>query len=397
MPAEETLATALRHRGISRRAFLKYCAALTSLLALPPAATGHLVEALGSARRPSMIWLSFQECTGCTESLTRAYAPTLERLMFEFLSLDYHHTLQAASGEAAEAARQDTMEQFRGAYLLAVDGAVPTRDQGACSTIAGSSNLAMLQACAADAGMILAIGTCAAFGGLPAAAPNPTGAMSVGELMQNGQIAQKPLVNLPGCPPLPAAISATVAHHITFARLPEVDDLRRPLAFYAHTIHDRCPRLQFFRQAQFARSFDDEGARQGWCLYELGCRGPVTHNACPTAKWNKGTSFPIEAGSPCIGCSEPGFWNRDGFYQPIAATRTAVEQERKKGSQADGRALFEEHCIYCHSTGNAPFKTDLEQIPDLMRSGRISAHRFEFDERQLEALADYLAEQKKTP
>ena len=359
-----------------------------------PPATAAFVEALGKGWRQPLIWLSFQECTGCTESLTRSYAPTLERLMFSLLSLDYHHTLQAASGEAAEAARRQVMERSYGDYLLVVDGSIPLRDDGACSTIAGVSNLELLRTCAAGAKLVLSVGTCAAFGGVPAAVPNPTGAVPVGRLMTDGPIARKPLVNISGCPPLPVAISATLAHDLTFARLPALDELGRPIAFYANTIHDRCPRLHFFKQEKFAKRFDDEGARQGWCLYELGCRGPITHNACASVKWNAGTSFPIQSGSPCIGCSEPGFWDRDPFYQPIMAVRAAVEQERQAAHEADGRALFEDNCTYCHTTDRPSFKTPVEAIPDLLRSGDVRAHQFEFTEPELEALAEYLKAEK---
>jgi len=125
------------------------------------------------------------------------------------------------------------------------------------------------------------------------------------------------VVNVPGCPPIPIVLTGVLAHYLAFGRLPELDNLRRPLAFYGETIHDRCYRLPFYRQKKFAKSFDDEGARKGWCLYELGCRGPITHNACATKKWNNGTSFPIESGHPCLGCSEPGFWDDGSFYQPL--------------------------------------------------------------------------------
>lgn len=397
MLTKQSRTAMLTQEGVSRRAFLKCCALFASALALPPSAATAIAEALGNGRRQPLIWLSFQECTGCTESWTRSYTPTLEELMFASLSLDYHHTLQAASGEAAEAARRLVMAQYDGDYLLAVDGSIPLRHEGAYSTIAGVSNLELLRTCAAGAKLILAIGTCAAFGGIPAAAPNPTGAVSVGRLIADGQIARKPLVNISGCPPLPVAISATLAHYLTFARLPELDELGRPLAFYGNTIHDRCARLNFFKAEKFAKSFDDEGARQGWCLYELGCRGPITHNACATVKWNDGTSFPIQAGSPCIGCSEPGFWDRDPFYQPIVAVQAAVAQERQAAREADGRALYEDNCQYCHIADQPAFETPVEDIPELLRSGEVRAHRFQFTESELEALAEYLKAEHRGP
>ena len=319
MANNNTLSDRLQEQGISRRSFLKFCAAVTSMMALPPSMIPRVAQALENAVRPSVIWLSFQECTGCTESLTRSHAPTLESLIFDSISLDYHHTLQAASGEAAEAAREQAMEQHRGKYLLVVDGSIPTRDGGVYSTIAGISNLEMLMDSAKHAAAIIAVGTCAAFGGIPKAKPNPTGAVSVADLIED-----KPIVNIPGCPPIPIAISGVLAHYLTLGELPELDALGRPLSFFGDSIHDRCYRRPFYDQGKFAKSFDDEGARKGWCLYELGCKGPTTHNACATAKWNDGTSFPIESGHGCLGCSEPDFWDAGSFYQPLTTATVDV-------------------------------------------------------------------------
>ncbi len=332
MRKDQTLGEYLQSQGVSRRGFLKYCSAMASLMALPPSAAAQIAEALATARRPSVIWLSFQECTGCTESLTRSHAPTLESLIFDAISLDYHHTLQAAAGSAAEAARLTAMEENAGKYLLIVDGSIPIGNP-AFSTIAGISNLDMLKETAANAAAIVAVGTCAAFGGLPHAEPNPTGAVPVSEI-----ITDKPIVNVSGCPPIPVVITGVLAHYLTFGALPQLDALGRPVAFFGQNIHDRCYRRPFYERGQFAETFDDEGARKGWCLYKLGCKGPTTYNACATLKWNEGTSFPIQSGHGCIGCSEPDFWDKGGFYNPISAgmwgTRDALI-----GAAAVGAAL----------------------------------------------------------
>ena len=323
MSNDKTLGEALRQQGVSRRGFLKFCAATASLMALSPAMVPRIAAALEQARRPSVIWLSVQECTGCTESLTRSHSPTVEGLIFDSISLDYHHTLQAASGSAAEAAREKAMEENFGSYILVVDGSVPLDDPG-YSTIAGISNLDMLNDTAKGAAAIISVGSCAAFGGIPHASPNPTGAVAISELVKD-----KPIINVPGCPPIPVVITGVLAHYLTFGTIPELDGLGRPKAFYGQSIHDRCYRRPFYDKGQFAETFDDEGARKGWCLYKLGCKGPTTYNACATTKWNEGTSFPIEAGHPCLGCSEPGFWDGGGFYKAISTpteniSRTAV-------------------------------------------------------------------------
>jgi hydrogenase small subunit len=312
MSDEKTLGNYLRAHGISRRGFLKFCAATASMMALPPTMVPVIAAALEKARRPSVIWLSFQECTGCTESLTRSHAPTIEGLIFDAISLDYHHTLQAASGTAAEAAREAAMKENYGNYLLIVDGSIPLDNPG-YSTIVGISNLDMLTKTAKGAAAIVAVGTCAAYGGLPHASPNPTGAVAVTDIIKD-----KPIVNVPGCPPIPVVITGVLMQFLTFGKLPELDTLGRPLAFYGQNIHDRCYRRPFYERGQFAETFDDEGAKKGWCLYKLGCKGPVTYNACATTKWNQGTSFPIESGHGCLGCSEPDFWDMGGFYHALS-------------------------------------------------------------------------------
>jgi hydrogenase small subunit len=311
MKNDQTLGEILRDQGISRRGFLKFCAATASLLALPPGSVPAIAAALENARRPSVIWLSFQECTGCTESLTRSDAASIEDLIFNTISLDYHHTLQAASGTGAEDARQSAMKENWGKYLLVVDGSIPTGNPG-YSTIAGISNVDMLMEVAAGAAAIVAVGSCASFGGIPHASPNPTGAVSVSDL-----ISDKPVINVPGCPPIPVVIAGVLTQFLTFG-IPELDELHRPMAFYGKSIHDRCYRRPFYDKGLFAETFDDEGARKGWCLYKLGCKGPTTYNACATTKWNEGTSFPIQSGHPCLGCSQPDFWDAGGFYQALS-------------------------------------------------------------------------------
>lgn len=308
-----TVGQALAERGVSRRAFLKYCSALASTMALPPGVAPAMAEALAKAQRQSVIWLSFQECTGCTESITRSHSPTLENIIFDLVSLDYHHTLQAASGEAAEHAREEAMKAHKGKYLVIVDGSVPSKETEHYSAIAGISNYEMLMETAKDAFAIVAVGSCAAFGGLPVAYPNPTGARAINELIKD-----KPVINVPGCPPIPVVMTGVLAHVLTFGKLPDLDHLGRPKVFFGETIHDRCYRRPFYEQGKFAKTFDDEGARSGWCLYELGCKGPITYNACATTKWNQGTSFPIESGHGCLGCSEPGFWDKGSFYKPLS-------------------------------------------------------------------------------
>jgi hydrogenase small subunit len=120
---------------------------------------------------------------------------------------------------------------------------------------------------------------------------------------------------------LPQAVAGTLVHWLTYRRLPALDGARRPLAYYGTTVHQRCSRLAHFRARRFARSFDDAGARRGWCLLKLGCRGPSTANACTRLGWNGVDAYPMRAGHGCIGCSQPGFWDGGGLYEPQLPAR----------------------------------------------------------------------------
>jgi len=318
------LIESLARQGISRRNFAKYCATLASMMALPPMAGQAMAQALAAApspkRRPSVIWLPFQECTGCTEAITRSHSPTLESLIFESISLDYQETLMAAAGHQAEEALQQAMKDNAGKYLLIVDGSIPLGLDGAYSCIGGRSNLETLKEVAKGAAAIIAMGSCSSFGGLPKANPNPTGAVAVRDIIKD-----KPIINIPGCPPIPVVMTGVLAHFLTFGTLPELDSQGRPKSFYGETIHDRCYRRPFYDQGKFAKTFDDEGARNGWCLFELGCKGPVTYNSCATTKWNAGTSWPVESGHGCLGCSEPDFWDGGGFYQALSMPASPIK------------------------------------------------------------------------
>ncbi len=312
MSDDKTLAETLAQRGVSRRTFLKFCASMATLMAMPPTMAAVMAEKLAAARRQSVIYLPFQECTGCLESLTRSHTPRLEDLIFDAISLDYQVTIMAPAGEAAERSLEQAIKENYGKYLLMVDGSISMGNPG-YGTHAGHSFADHLQQAAKGAVAVIAVGTCAAFGGLPKADPNPTGAVAVSDIIKD-----KPVINISGCPPIPVVITGVIAHYLTLGTIPDLDEFGRPKVFFGDTIHDRCYRRPFYDQGKFAKSFDDEGARNGWCLYELGCKGPTTYNACATTKWNGGVSFPIESGHGCLGCSEPDFWDKGSFYKPLS-------------------------------------------------------------------------------
>ena len=300
----ETLRDRLEARGVSRRDFLEFCGKLAVVLGLSETVGARLAHALQAAKRPSVIWIQLQECTGCVESVLRTVEPTIGNLVLDLVSLDYSHTVMAAAGHQAEAALQKAMQENAGKYLLIVTGSVPLAEDGIYTTIGGRTAKAVLEEAAQGAAAIVAVGACAHWGSVQAARPNPTGAVGVSEVIKN-----KPVINVTGCPPIGDVVTATVAHFLTFNRLPATDSDGRPLFAYGKRIHDQCPRRAHFDAGQYVEVFDDENARRGWCLYHVGCKGPATFSPCPIFQWNGGTSWPIGAGHPCIGCTERHFWD----------------------------------------------------------------------------------------
>jgi hydrogenase small subunit len=206
----------------------------------------------------------------------------------------------AASGKQAEAALRDAMTQNAGKYVCVVEGSIPTKDQGVYMKLAGRPALEVLADVGGKAAAVIAIGSCASWGGIPSSGINPTGAVGVDALLQG-----KPIVNVPGCPPNPYTFLGVVLQYATAGTLPALDAERRPLFAFDRYIHDHCPRRAHFDAGRFARQFGDEGHRHGWCLYQLGCKGPVTHAGCSTRHFNELPEvWPIGIGAPCVGCTE---------------------------------------------------------------------------------------------
>ncbi|KLU67686.1 uptake hydrogenase small subunit precursor [Desulfosporosinus acididurans] len=300
-------------KGISRRNFLKFCTAMGAMLGLEASALPKIVNAMETKPRIPVIYLNLQECTCCSESFIRSGHPLVADLILNMISLDYMEVLQAAAGDQAEAAKQKTMKDFFGKYLLVVEGSVATGDGGVYCTIGGKTTQSVLEEAAEGALAVVAYGSCAVNACVQGSAPNPTNAVPVKEIITN-----KPVINVPGCPPIAEVITGTIVYYLTFGTLPELTNQGRPKAFYQHRIHDNCNRRAFFDAGQFVESFDDEGAKQGWCLYKMGCKGPTTYNACAITQWNDGLSYPIKSGHPCLGCSEDHFFDKGPFYTHLA-------------------------------------------------------------------------------
>ncbi len=290
--------------GLSRRGFIKGCTLAAAALGLSEAMIPKLLEAAESAQRPTVIWLHFQECTGCTESLLRGSHPDIGRLILDVISLDYHETVMVPSGHQAEKSLHDSVAKNEGKFILVVEGAIPTADNGNFCKISGRTAMDILAEIGPKAAAVIALGTCASFGGIQAASPNPTGAKGVQDLLSG-----VPILNLPGCPPNPVTFLGTVLHYLTFKRLPNCDNLGRPLFAYGRRIHDHCERRAHFDEGRFAEEFGDYGHKNGYCLYKVGCKGPETFSNCPSVRFNDEGVWPVSVGHGCIGCTEPNFWD----------------------------------------------------------------------------------------
>jgi hydrogenase small subunit len=313
----------LRARGLTRREFLRLCATLAALAAPRLSLAGErnarshrgaalandLARAMQTKPRLPVLWLAFQDCAGCTEALLRSQDPMVSAMLASTLSLEYHETLAAATGAALEEHRSAVMQRFADSYLLVVEGSVPDADNAATCVIGGRSAVDHLDEVAGQCAAALLAGNCAAFGGVAAASPNPTGARPASSL-----VAGHPTVAVPGCPAIPEVTAAVLLHYFAYDEFPPTDELLRPVTEYRQSVHASCDRRVHYLAGEFAESFDDEGARAGWCLRKLGCRGPETMNACAVRGWGLGLSFPVESGHPCIGCSEPAFWDASPIY-----------------------------------------------------------------------------------
>ncbi len=295
---------------------------------------------MANTQEHPVVWLQGAGCSGCSVSVLNSVSPKIQNVLVDevvpgqHVSLRFHPTIMAGSGEMTLKVLEETEQRSAGAYFLVVEGAVPTAAGGAYGTLGerGDKEITIadeVEEMGRKAAAVIALGTCAAFGGIPAGAPNPTGCMSVKDFFASRQV-EVPVINLPGCPPHPDWFVGTVAS-LLLAGLPKPDDLDallRPKAFYGPLVHEHCPRRAYFDEGKFARKLSDPG-----CLLELGCKGPVTHADCSLRLWNGGVNWCIGVGSPCHGCVEPGFPDvLAPLYEKLdEATLASVGASEKKG------------------------------------------------------------------
>jgi [NiFe] hydrogenase small subunit len=293
--------------GISRRQFLQFCSTVAAAIGLDPIMGSKVAAALSSASRPPVLWLHFAECTACTEAVLRTTSPFIDDLILETVSIDYHETLMAASGSTVHDLLSASAEKYQGQFVCVVEGAIPTADNGNFGTVNGKTMLSIAREICPKAKCIICIGNCSSFGGLPAAAPNLSGAKNVIAALKD--ITVPPVINVPGCPPNPVSFVGVIANYLLKGVLPGTDEYLRPLFAYGKTVHNQCP-------------FIKDTGPTGRCLKTKGCKGPITNNSCPTIKFNNAVNFPTNAGHVCIGCSEPKFWDQHTPFWGLLADQT---------------------------------------------------------------------------
>ena len=308
----ETFYDVLRRQGVSRRSFMKFCSLTAAALGLAPDIAPQMAHALETKPRVPVLWLHGLECTCCSEAFLRSAHPLASDAILSMISLDYDDTIMAAAGHQAEAIVEEIVTKHKGEYILACEGNPPLNEDGMFCIIGGKPFLEQLKYAAANSKAVISWGSCASWGCVQAARPNPTQAVPIDKV-----ITGKPIIKVPGCPPIPEVMTAIITYILTFDRLPELDRQGRPKMFYSQRIHDKCYRRPHFDAGQFSEAWDDAGARKGYCLYKMGCKGPTTYNACSTVRWNGGVSFPIQSGHGCIGCSEDGLWDNGSFYNRL--------------------------------------------------------------------------------
>jgi hydrogenase small subunit len=285
MPVQETFYEVMRQHGITRRSFVKFCSLTAAGLGLGPGYASRIAHALETKPRTPVIWLHGLECTCCTESFIRSGNPLAGDVILSMISLDYDDTLMAAAGHQAEELLQQTVEKYDGQYILACEGNPPLNEDGMYCIQGGKPYVEKLRYMADHCKAIIAWGSCASWGCVQAARPNPTRATPIHKV-----ILDKPIVKVPGCPPIAEVMTGVITYMLAFDKLPPLDRQGRPKMFYGQRLHDKCYRRPHFDAGQFVERFDDEGARKGYCLYKVGCKGPTTYNACSTVEWNGGLS-----------------------------------------------------------------------------------------------------------
>ncbi|MFW2382339.1 MAG: hydrogenase [Acidimicrobiales bacterium] len=266
----------------------------------------------------SVLWLHGGACSGNTMSFLNADEPNVVDLIVDFgLDIVWHPSLGMELGDNAQKIFNDCVSGERELDIFVFEGTVIEGPDGSgrYNIFADRPMKDWVNDLAAAASIVVAIGDCACWGGIPATEPNPTdstglqfhkrakGGFLGGDFVSKAGL---PVINIPGCPAHPDWITQILVALAT-GRTADIalDDLHRPQTFFKTFTQTGCTRVQFFDYKQSTLSFG-EGTRTGCLFYEFGCRGPLTHSPCNRILWNRQSSK-TRAGMPCLGCTEPEF------------------------------------------------------------------------------------------
>ncbi len=304
---ESNLEAAMESLEIKNDEVNRWVSMVTANMQLHPKFEEVVQKGVKTLNKIPIVWLELSDCSGNSEAFIKSANPSIEDLIFDYISLDYHELLMSASGDESESALEDIIKNQRGEYVLIVEGAVPLGLDGKYLRIGskGETGIELLKRCAKDASLVVAVGSCAFDGGVVAAVPNPTGAVGVADALERDDV-----INISGCPTNPVNIVGTLLYYMMFEEMPPLDEFNRPLWAYEGRIHENCERRGHFDAGEFVKEWGDEGAKKGWCLFEMGCKGAYANANCPTMKFNKGTSWPVQAGHGCMACTEKGFFDK---------------------------------------------------------------------------------------
>lgn len=287
---------------LSRREFISLCSKVLVVTGLSETLLLDLSRDIAAQelKKPTVIWLELGSCTGNSISLDNSASPTVKELFYQTINLRYHWLFMNASGKNALSVLRQTEKEYAGEYILVVEGSVMLADGGTWDYVAYEQDhlvtgVGMLKDLAQHAKYVIAIGTCAAFGGPSATHPNPSQSVGVQDVLS------RQVINTPGCPCHPDWFIGTLYHLINYGT-PELDTYNRPKLFYGRLLHDQCQRRTYFEKGIFAMH-----PGEPWCMYAIGCRGPRTFADCPNREWNQTDNWPVGCNTPCIGCVEPGF------------------------------------------------------------------------------------------
>ncbi|MDM5270701.1 hydrogenase small subunit [Sulfurovum sp. zt1-1] len=303
----DNLSSAMDAYEITDKEMNQWVSMATANMQLHPEFEALVNEGVRTLNKVPVIWLELADCSGNSEAFIKTSHPGIADLIFDYISLDYHELLMSSAGDQSETVLEHIITHQKGEFVLIVEGAIPLAMDGKFLRIGpqGQTGIELLKKCANDAALIISVGACAFDGGVVAAAPNPTGAVGVSEAL-----GRQDVINLPGCPVNPMNIVGTLLYYLMFEELPKLDSFNRPLWAYEGRIHDNCERRGHYELGEFVKEWGDEGAKKGWCLFEMGCKGPYANANCPTMKFNLGTSWPVQGGHGCMGCVETKFFDR---------------------------------------------------------------------------------------